>query len=216
MTLQSRNNSMKNIFSEFKTFITRGNVIDMSVGVIVGGAFTAIVNGMGNYILKPLINAMLAWTLGDGALEDAYTILVKGPMIDVTDEAGNVISQTVDLAQSIYIDWGAFINTVISFFVTAVVLFAIVKIINRVREGRQDLISNIDEGKPTREERKEMKKLGIKFSDKAAVAAYYAEKAKKLEDEKKAAEEAAVQARLANPTTEDLLTQIRDLLQKNA
>ena len=40
---------MKGFFEEFKKFITRGNVIDMSVGVIVGGAFTAIVNGMGNY-----------------------------------------------------------------------------------------------------------------------------------------------------------------------
>ena len=46
----------KAFFGEFKTFIARGNVIDMAVGVIVGGAFTAIVNGVSNFILKPIIN----------------------------------------------------------------------------------------------------------------------------------------------------------------
>ena len=47
---------MKKFFKEFKTFITRGNVLDMAVGVIVGGAFTAIVNALSNNILKPVIN----------------------------------------------------------------------------------------------------------------------------------------------------------------
>ena len=60
-----------------------------------------------------------------------------------------------------------------------------------------------------------MRKLGIKRSDKAAVAAYYAEKAKQAEEEKKAAEEKARLDRLANPTTEDLLKEIRDLLKNN-
>ena len=55
---------MKKFFTEFKKFITRGNVMDMAVGVIVGGAFTAIVNGLSNFILKPLINYLLAMWLG--------------------------------------------------------------------------------------------------------------------------------------------------------
>ena len=50
---------IKNFFGEFKKFITRGNVLDMAVGVIVGGAFTAIVNGLSNFILKPIINYLL-------------------------------------------------------------------------------------------------------------------------------------------------------------
>ena len=54
---------MKNFFAEFKKFITRGNVLDMSVGVIVGGAFTGIVNCLSNNILKPLINWILALAL---------------------------------------------------------------------------------------------------------------------------------------------------------
>ena len=47
---------MKKIAGEFKKFIMRGNVVDMAVGVIVGGAFTAVVNGLSNFVLKPIIN----------------------------------------------------------------------------------------------------------------------------------------------------------------
>ena len=64
---------MKKFFGEFKKFITRGNVLDMSVGVIVGGAFTAIVNGMSNYILKPIINYLLALIFGSDSLSGILT-----------------------------------------------------------------------------------------------------------------------------------------------
>ena len=67
---------------------------------------------------------------------------------------------------------------------------------------------------PSKEDRKEMKKRGIKFSDADAVAAYYEEKAKKEEEAKLEAEAKAKAEREANPTTEDLLKQIRDILQK--
>ena len=55
-------------FSEFKDFITRGNVLDMAVGVIVGGAFTSIVNSLSNHILKPIINWVLALIFGQNSL----------------------------------------------------------------------------------------------------------------------------------------------------
>ena len=195
---------MKNFFPEFKKFITRGNVVDMSVGVIVGGAFTAIVNGMGNFILKPLVNWILALIFGADSLSDVFTYL-KIVESDVLDEVGNVIGTEIDLAQSIYIDWGAFINAVLNFFITALVLFTIVKIINKLREGQNEL----DKKKLTRTQRKALRANGIKYHDKAAVAAYFEEQ-KRIEDEAKAAEEAelAEAARLdreANPTTEDLL-----------
>lgn len=57
---------MKKFFGEFKAFITRGNVLDMAVGVIVGSAFTAIVTALSNNILKPIINWILALCLGTG------------------------------------------------------------------------------------------------------------------------------------------------------
>ena len=199
---------MKKFFTEFKKFITRGNVVDMAVGVIVGSSFTAIVNGLSNYILKPLINWLLALVFGANSLSELYTMLQPAYTVD---ESG---AEVIDLANSIYLDWGSFINAIINFFLIALVLFSIVKIINKLREERKEFGDKLVKSKPTKEERKEMKALGIKLSDKEAVKAYYDEKARKAEEEKKAAEEKARLEKLANPTTEELLKEIRDLLKK--
>ena len=201
---------MKKIAAEFKKFVCRGNIVDMSVGVIVGSSFTAIVNGLSNHILKPLINWLLAVIFGAESLSDIYTMLK--PAYDADG--------ALDLANSIYIDWGAFINTVINFVLVAVVLFSIVKIFNTMREQREKLVSAIKEDIPTKAEKKEMKKLGINPLDHAAVHKYLEEKrAKEAEAEKAraeaerlAAEEAARLEREKNPTAEDLLKEIRDLL----
>ena len=199
---------MKKFFAEFKKFITRGNVVDMAVGVIVGSSFTAIVNGLSNFVLKPIINWILSLILGANGLDKVYTFLVKAFVLDAE---GNATAE-VDLAKSIYIDWGSFINAVINFFLVAFVLFTIVKIINKVREGGKKLEMDALDGRPCKADRKEMKKRGIKFSDSDAVAAYYEEKAQKEAAEKAAAEEKARLEKEANPSTEELLKQIRDLL----
>ena len=193
---------MKKFFQEFKKFITRGNVVDMAVGVIVGSSFTAIVNGLSNFILKPLINALLSLMLGGGALDKVYTYLV--PAYDAEG--------AIDLAKSIYIDWGSFINAIINFFLVAFVLFSIVKIMNKIREGGKKLEADARSGRPSKEDRKEMKKRGIKFSDADAVADYYEEKAQKEAAARAAAEEKARLDKEANPSTEELLKQIRDIL----
>ena len=122
---------------EFKKFIMRGNIVDMSVGVIVGGAFTAIVNGLSNNILKPIINWVLAKLLGKNSLSEIYTYLQKVEVAEL-DEAGNATGKmVVDLTQSIYIDWGAFINAIINFLIIAFVLFVIVKFINRLNDAKK-------------------------------------------------------------------------------
>ena len=194
---------MSKFFGEFKKFITRGNVVDMAVGVIVGSSFTAIVNALSNNILKPFINYLLALAFGEGALEDAYTFL-GDPAYDADG--------AIDLANSIYIDWGAFINAIINFFLVAFVLFIIVKVFNNLRDGHKKLAEDILDEIPTKEDKREMKKQGIKFSNREAVRAFLDEKAKKEAEAKAAAEaEAAEKARLdrlANPTTEDLLKEI--------
>ena len=198
---------MKKFFAEFKKFITRGNIVDMAVGVIVGSSFTAIVNGLSNNILKPVINWFLASILGKNALSEVFTFLKKTMTVD----ANGV--ETVDLANSIYIDWGAFINAVINFFIVAFVLFCIVRVFNRVREQDKKFKNSL-EPMISKEDRKEMKKLGIKAKDSAAVAAYFAAKAEKEATEKAAAEEKARLEREANPTTEDLLKKILSVLQE--
>ena len=199
---------MKKFFEEFKKFITRGNVVDMAVGVIVGSSFTAIVNGLSNFVLKPIINWILSLILGANGLDKVYTFLVRSYVLD----ANGVATSEIDLTKSIYIDWGSFINAIINFFLVAFVLFTIVKIINKVREGSKKLEAEARECRPSKEDRKEMKKRGIKFSDSDAVAAYYEEKAAKEAAEKAAAAEKARLEKEANPSTEELLKQIRDLL----
>ena len=212
---------MKKFFEEFKKFITRGNVVDMAVGVIVGSSFTAIVNGLSNYILKPLINWLLALIFGKNSLSEIYTFLTRVDVTqDVLDADGNVIGTEIipDLTQSIYIDWGAFINAVINFFLIAFVLFTLVKIINTVRDRQLALSDKIFDGIPTKADRKDMKARGIKLGDADAVAAYMAEKQRLAEEEAaKVAAEAEEQARIDrenNPTTEDLLKQILEQIKK--
>ena len=118
---------MKKIIGEFKKFVTRGNIVDMAVGVIVGSSFTAIVNALSNNIFKPIINYLLTLIFGANSLSEVYTFLKR---VDTVAEDGTV---TVDLANSIFIDWGAFINAVINFLLIALVLFSIVKFINKIK-----------------------------------------------------------------------------------
>ena len=199
---------MKKFFAEFKKFITRGNVVDMAVGVTVGSAFTAIVNGLTNFILKPIINWFLAFILGKDSLKELFTFLKKS---FVLDEAGNPTAE-IDLTNSIYIDWGSFINAVLNFFIIAFVLFSIVKFINNFREGTKKM----KEGKISKEDKAALRARGIRTSDTVAVKAYFDEKAAKAA-EAKAIEDAkaAEAARIAKEnSTEELLKQIRDLLKE--
>ena len=204
---------MKKFFTEFKKFITRGNVMDMAVGVIIGSAFTAIVNGLSNFILKPFINYLLAVLLGKDTLSETMTMLLPAY---TTDETG---AEVLDLANSIYIDWGAFINAIINFFLIALVLFCIVRIFNRFRDNHREAAAKLKKQRIPKADRKAMKAEGVRLRDKAAVAAWYAAKAEAEATAAAAAEaEAAEQARLErleNPTTEDLLKAILAEIKKN-
>jgi large conductance mechanosensitive channel len=196
---------MKKFFEEFRKFIMRGNIVDMSVGVIVGGAFTSIVNGLTNNILKPIINWFLAMLLGTDSLSEVFTYLkrVEVPELDANGVAtGKMI---VDLNQSIYIDWGSFINAIINFLIIAFVLFVIVKAINSINDSHkklQDLQLRINWKNEN----------GIKLNKKEK--AFLAKKAQleKEEEAKRLAEEEALKNQPKPVTTEDLLVEIRDLL----
>ena len=193
--LKERKEQMKknrtSFFADFKKFITRGNVLDMAVGVIVGGAFTAIINALSNNILKPIINWLLATLLGANSLKEVFTFLKTAYVLD---ESG-VATAEIDLANSIYIDWGAFINAVINFLLIAFTLFTIVRIINKVR-------AKMDE--------KEIK---------AAAEKKAAEDAAKKEADAKAAAEAAAKAAAEKAALEQMYANIArqtELLEKLA
>ncbi len=181
------------ILKEFKAFITRGNVIDLAVGMIIGAAFTAIVTALVNNIFKPLINAI---PMGDG-ISGLITMLVP------KDANGTEVAfgaSTIDLTKSIYIDWGAFIMAIINFLLTAIILFAIIKVINTLRGGMQEL-KGVELDKATKAE---LKAQGM---NRKQMKEYVANKAAE-EAARKAAEEAAN----APETTEHILSEIRELL----
>ena len=106
---------MKKFMEEFKAFAMRGNVIDMAVGVIIGGAFTAIVNSLVNDMLMPLLSLLtggfdfsgLCIALGEG--ENAATI-----------------------------NYGSFISAIINFLLIALVIFLIIKAINKVSRKKKE------------------------------------------------------------------------------
>ena len=193
---------MKKFFREFKAFITRGNVIDMAVGVIVGGASTAIVTALTNQIFKPLVN----WALSgaDGGLEQAVTMLKV-----VKDETG-----AIDMTKSIYIDWGAFITAVLNFFIIAFILFVIVKAINAARGVAEEQVKAKYCGY-SRDEYYDMRFAGM--SKKQIKAAAVERDRLAAEEAEKAAAEAEAAANAPAPETqEDILRDIRELLKANA
>ena len=190
----------KGFFKEFKAFIMRGNVVDMAVGVIIGGAFSAIVTALTNQILMPVINWLLAVITGGKGLENIYTYLHQATMVD---EAGKTV---IDLANSIYIDWGAFITAIINFLLIALVLFRIVRLINHLHEGASEAKAKY--APLTKEEVKQLRREG---KDRPEILKIAADKRAAAEAEAKAAAEAAAAVPPA-PTTEELLAEIRDLL----
>ena len=161
---------MKKFFKEFKDFISRGNVLDMAVGIIIGSAFTAIITALVSGILTPLINSI------PGADQTSALQLV---LVPATEDKAAVI-----------LDFGAVISAVITFLITAFVLFCIVKTFNTIREG----------GKKAAEKRKKAIEKKLKKGEITA--------------EEAAVEVAEVAAEPAAPveTTDELLREIRDLL----
>ena len=105
---------MKKLFGEFKDFIARGNVMDMAIGVIIGGAFMAIVNSLVNDIINPFIKLIS----GGGTEVSGLSIPVAGT------EHG--------------IDFGSFISAIINFLIIAVIVFLLVKAINKFMKGKKE------------------------------------------------------------------------------
>lgn len=193
---------MKKFFGEFKKFISRGNVIDLAVGVIIGGAFSAIVTALTNQILMPLINWVLTLCLGKGGLEGAVTML--SPAYTVVAETGE---QVLDLANSIYIDWGAFISAILNFVLIAFVLFLIIKAINYANGE----MAKIKSSPLSRAEIRQLRKEGKTVAE--IVQIDNERRAQQAEEKRLAEEEAKANA----PKTEqELLAEILATLQKSA
>lgn len=111
---------MKKLIEEFKAFINRGNVIDMAVGVVVGGAFGKITGSLVNDIVMPFIS----WLFGTRDMT-ALNLLVRP---EVLDEEGNVVKAAITIG------FGSFVATVIDFLLIALTVFIVIKIMNTAKE----------------------------------------------------------------------------------
>jgi len=110
----------KGIFAEFKEFISKGNVLDMAVGVIVAGAFGKITTSLVNDILMPFIS----WLFGAQDMT-ALNLVLREPELN---EAGEVVTEGITLG------FGTLIGTVIDFLLVALVVFLIVKAFNTAKK----------------------------------------------------------------------------------
>ena len=107
------------MFNEFKAFALRGNVIDLAVGVIVGAAFTGIVNSLVSDILMPPLGLLLG-----GIDFSDFFIVMKGPHADTLAAAKT--------AGAVTINYGLFLNAIIRFLIVAFAIFILVRWINRL------------------------------------------------------------------------------------
>jgi large conductance mechanosensitive channel len=124
----------KSIFKDFKAFISRGNVLQLAVGVIIGGAFGAIIGALVNHILMPVISLAVP-----GGLDSFYTILPNSVLADLQDGTVGVLANDGQWYASLSkMDWGLLINAVINFILIAVVLFAIVKIFASIQKANDE------------------------------------------------------------------------------
>lgn len=111
---------MKKLIEEFKTFIMRGNVLDMAVGVIVATAFGKITTSLINDVIMPFVS----WVCGTRDMT-ALNVLVRAEEVN---EAGEVVREAITLG------FGNFIATVIDFLLVSLVVFVIVKAFNTAHE----------------------------------------------------------------------------------
>lgn len=108
------------IISEFKKFAMRGNVVDMAVGIIIGAAFSTIVNSLVNDIVMPVVG----WLTGGVDFSDAFVALGDGDFATLAEARAAGVAT---------ISYGLFINAVLSFLIVAWILFIVIRAMNSIK-----------------------------------------------------------------------------------
>lgn len=179
-------------WKEFKKFISKGNIIDLAVAVVIGTAFNKIVSSLVNDIIMPLIT----WALGANSLADLSVVLQ-------TDAEG---------VATLTWNYGNFLQAIIDFLIIALTIFIVLKILMKSSQVFKEATDFIRA--PTKEEKKMLKEQGVNLKDRHAVRVALEQYHKELEEEKKAKEAKEKEEAYRN-STEGLLKEIRDLLKAN-
>jgi large conductance mechanosensitive channel len=114
------------MFQEFKTFVMRGNVVDLAVGVVIGASFTGIVNSLVKDILMPPIGLLLG-----GIDFSNFFLTLKG------DRSITSLKAAAD-AGAVTLNYGLFVNAILNFLIVAFVLFLLLRQINRLKAPTKD------------------------------------------------------------------------------
>ena len=130
------------MLKEFRDFIARGNVLDLAVGIVIGTAFTAIVNSFVKDILSPILGL-----LGKHNFDNQFLVLkagekVAGPYADLA---------SANAAGAVTFNYGSFLTATINFLIVAFALFLIVKAANKVKQAAVPVVEE-KEPEPTKEE----------------------------------------------------------------
>ncbi|MGQ9369137.1 large conductance mechanosensitive channel protein MscL [Azospirillum sp. ST 5-10] len=107
------------MWQEFRTFVSRGNVVDLAVGIVIGAAFTGIVNSL----VKDVLTPPLGWIMGGLDFSNYYINLSGGAYESLA---------AAEAAGAATINYGRFLNAVINFFIVSAALFVVVKQVNRL------------------------------------------------------------------------------------
>lgn len=113
---------------EFKEFATKGNVMDMAVGIIIGGAFGKIINSAVNDLIMPVISGL--FSVPD--FTNMYTVL-KGDVV-----AGTVLEEARKVDGAVIFAYGSFITVLVNFILLAMVIFMMVKAMNKMRRKKEE------------------------------------------------------------------------------
>ena len=183
--------------SDFKKFITRGNVVDMAVGVVVGGAFSKIVTSFTNGIVMPLIGL----ATGSSSLVDLKYVAKKAVY-----ELDAATGAAIEVEPEVAVLYGQFLQNILDFLIIALCIFIGVKVISsisaRIRKAKEELYAKIN-----------AEELEAKKAEQEASAAI-AKAQKEAEDAKLAAEKARKEQ--IEVETLEVLKELKGMLNKNA
>lgn len=189
---------MKKFFADFRKFISKGNIMDLAVAVVIGNAFNAIVNSLVKSIIMPLVSILT------GGIN-----IASWKWVIVPEDTVNGIAET-----AVY--YGEFIQAIVNFLIIAFSIFVALKVMMKIKGEIGEVNKSIKKSVLSKEERQRMLDMGLNPKKKKDIKKFVSildeEEKQKQEQEKLEKERKAQEEKLNNPSEQELLKEIRDIL----
>jgi len=189
---------MKKFFADFRKFISKGNIMDLAVAVVIGNAFNAIVNSLVKSIIMPLVSLLT------GGIN-----IASWKWVIVPEDTVNGIAET-----AVY--YGEFIQAIVNFLIIAFSIFVALKVMMKIKGEIGEVNKSIKKSVLSKEEKQRMIDMGLNPKKKKDIKKFVLildeEEKKKQEQEKLEKEKKEQEEKLNNPSEQELLKEIRDIL----